>query len=526
MFGGLNSFPYKLLYSYIPMAIGISVEPILVAVATSYCMLAPYEKLRRRNSPSKHSLSVDYDKSPPHFQLARTVRAGDIGLAALTTAILLSNVLAVAVSGLFSLSYADFNISHDIETTGVPVVKGDVDGHDWEIFYPLVANLSNGRDLPTWTTKDSYIFPFYPVSGNDVQIYEGNTFGVSADISCRAFRRDNFFLNPSPSASGHAELDLTLLMDFDGCSKANNGHSTTLISLPSDDIVEFSDRCSQNFFAVWVEQPGNPHPGNSLALNQNYLDAAGVSCTFVEKVYQLTATINDAHQVLKVTNVRPLNAGEIAVIYPANISTPGDMIRAVANAITPSDFAVGTHSRLVWVNFFMALLAPSIIRQLPNVTHVPNTTSLASTFQDVFQRLFAVSLRLYAEEIFSMGESSVSPGTAIVLKPRVKVNFKMFVLTAVILVYTIVVLVAVYTRQRPHIYGYLPTSLSGMYALLYASNAKEYCGSGSTPAERALTLSGTYAYGSFIGVDGRRHYGVNRESEQGGGVVVEEKKCS
>lgn len=489
-------------------------------------MLAPYEKLRRRNSPSKHSLSVDYDKSPPHFQLARTVRAGDIGLAALTTAILLSNVLAVAVSGLFSLSNAEFNIIQDFKTTGIPTMKGDVDGHDWEIFYPLIANLSNGRDLPTWTTKDSYIFPFYPVSSNDVQIYEGNTFGVSADISCRAFHRERISLNTPPSAPGHAELDFTLLMDFDACYKANNGNSTTLISLPSDDIVELSDRCSQNFLAVWVEQPGNPHPGNSLMPNQNYLDAAVVSCTFFEKVYQLTATINDAHQVLKITNTRLLNAGEIAVMYPANISTPGDMIRAVANAITPSEFAVGIHSRLVWVNFFMALLTPSIIRQLPNVTHVPDTAGLASTFQDVFQRLFAISLRLYAEEIFSTSEISVSPGTAIVLKPRVKVNFKMFVLMAVILVYTIVVLVVVYVWQRPQIYGYLPTSLSGMYALLYASNAKEYCGSGSTPAERAQTLSGTYAYGSFVGADGREHYGVNRESEQGRAAGVDEKKYS
>lgn len=525
MFGGLNSFQYKLLYSYIPMAIGISVEPILVTVASSYCMLAPYERLRRRNSLSKHSLSVDYDKSPPHFQLARTMRAGDIGLAALTTAILLSNVLAVAVSGLFSLSYADFNISHDVETTGIPTMKGDFDGQDWEIFYPLVTNLSNGKDLPTWTTKDSYIFPFYPVSGNDVQVYEGNTIGVSADISCHAFHRERISLSPPPSVPGHAELNITLLMDFDGCYGANNGNSTTLISLPSDDAIGFSDRCSQNFFAVWVEQPGNPHPNNSLAPNQNYLDAAVVSCTFFEKVYELTATINDAHQVLKTTNARPLNAGEIAAMYPANISTPGNMIRAIAGAIAPPDLLVGIHSRLVWVNYFMALLTPSIIRQLPNVTHIPDTTNLASTFQDVFQRLFAISLRLYAEEIFSTGETSVSPGTAIILKLRVKVNYKMFVLTAVILIYTIVVLVVVYMWQRPQIYGYLPTSLSGMYALLYASNAKEYCGSGSTPVERALTLSGTYAYGSFVGVDGRGHYGVNRESEQGRAVVVTEKKA-
>lgn len=515
MLGGLNSIQYKLLYSYIPMAIGIAVEPTLVAVASSYCMLAPYEKLRRRYALSKHSLAVDYDKSPPHFQLARTMRARDVGLAALTIAILLSNVLAVALSGLFSLSYASLNVLRDIETSGIPIMKGNVDGQDWEIFYPLTANLLDGKKLPTWTTQDSYIVPFYPVDGINVTEYQGTTVGIGAEINCRAFYREMIPLNSLSSMPGYAELDIALLMG-DECFRGNGGMSTIVISLPSDDTIGFSDHCGRTIFAGWVEQPGNPHPSNPLSPNQNFLDAAVVSCTFIEMANELTATINDAHQVIATTNARPLTVGEMATMYPTNISAPGDLVRAVANAITPSTFAVGTHSDLVWVNFFMAVLTPSIIRHLPNVTHVPDTTDLASAFEGVFQRLFAISLRLYAEEIFSAGNSSVSPGTAVVLEQRVKVNFKMFVLTAVILVYTIVVLVVVYMWKRPQIYGYLPTSLLGMYALLYASNAKEYCGTGSTPAKRAMALSGTYAYGSFLGADGKTHYGVNRESEKGG----------
>lgn len=521
MLGGLNSFVYKVLYSYIPMAIGIAVEPLLVAIASSYCMLTPYEKLRRRNASSKDSLSVDYDKSPPHFQLARTLRAGDIELAALTAAILLSNVLAVALSGLFSLTYSDAMISHDVQTTGIPTMKGGVDGRDWEIFYPLAANLSEGKDLPTWTTWDSYIFPFFPVDSTDVQVYEGTTVGVRAEISCRAFNRESIPLKLLPSMPGHAELDIAVLVD-DGCYDTDHGHYTSVISLPSDDTMGFSDHCNRSFYAGWVEQPGNPRPNNSQRQNQNYLDAAVVSCTFVEMVYELTATINSAHQVIKTTNIRPLKADAITGMYPANTSAPGDLIRAVANAISPATFARGTHSHLVWVNLFMATLTPSILRHLPNVTHVPDTKDLAMAFEDVFQRLFAISLRLYAEEIFSTGKNSVSAGKAIVLQPRVKLSFKMFVLSVVILVYTIAVLVVLYVWRRPKIYGYLPTSLMGMYALLYASNAKEHCGSGRTPAERALTLSGTYACGSFVGGDGRGHYGVHKESEEGT-FIVEEK---
>lgn len=88
----------------------------------------------------------------------------------------------------------------------------------------------------------------------------------------------------------------------------------------------------------------------------------------------------------------------------------------------------------------------------------------------------------------------------------------MLAIAATILIYTIVVLVVLYSWQRPRVVGHVPTSLAGMYALLYASNAKDYCGFGRTPEERAQSLGGMYSYEGFKAEDGARRFGVYRES--------------
>jgi hypothetical protein len=135
-------------------------------------------------------------------------------------------------------------------------------------------------------------------------------------------------------------------------------------------------------------------------------------------------------------------------------------------------------------------------------------TDFATTFQDLFRCLFAIKVRLNADEMFSSGNSTLAPGTITVQKGRVAVNFVMFVLTAAILFYLILVTVSLYWLRRPYIPAYISTSFATMYALSYASNARIPCRDGSSPDERARNLEGTYAYGEFIGIRGRKHVGV------------------
>lgn len=97
---------YKFLPSYLPTIFGTAVEPLIVTLGPYYCMIGPYKVLRRGRPPATSPLALvmDYDKSPPHFQLLRSIKIRDIELGALTVGILLANVLAVSFAALLSVA--------------------------------------------------------------------------------------------------------------------------------------------------------------------------------------------------------------------------------------------------------------------------------------------------------------------------------------------------------------------------------------------------------------------------------------
>jgi hypothetical protein len=117
-----NSFGYKILWSYIPTALGMAIEPLLVLLGAYACMVGPYETLKKGlgQARSSRSLVLDYDKSPPHFQLWQSLRVRNFVLSALTIAILAVNFLAVALGGLFSSSSELFMVTDDLDRFTTP----------------------------------------------------------------------------------------------------------------------------------------------------------------------------------------------------------------------------------------------------------------------------------------------------------------------------------------------------------------------------------------------------------------------
>lgn len=91
----------------------------------------------------------------------------------------------------------------------------------------------------------------------------------------------------------------------------------------------------------------------------------------------------------------------------------------------------------------------------------------------------------------------------------------MYAISVGILGFIMVVLMLLYGSGRGGRFnGHLPLSLGTMYALLYASTAKNDCGEvlGRDPEERAKALNDRghrYAFGRFE-ADGKRHFGIHR----------------
>lgn len=157
-----NTFGYNALFSYLPTLLGIIVGPLLTTLGSYYSMFRPYTPLRHAHAKSERSLSVDYDKSPPHFQVFHALRSGDLTLAALALAILLSQVLAVALSGVFYPMTTPSSIIVPLTSLGEPILKSDfgskIDFMD--VHYVLAGMISGTIKRLTWTTDNLYLLHF------------------------------------------------------------------------------------------------------------------------------------------------------------------------------------------------------------------------------------------------------------------------------------------------------------------------------------------------------------------------------
>lgn len=491
----------------------MAIEPALVTLGACHCMLGPYKALDRGRATSSVSLAVDYDRSPPHFQLVRSLRTGNIALAALTVAILLSNVLAVAFAGLFSA------VNEGIQGSGPLKVQEGFTGSANGMYYVLAKSLeSNDTRPPTWTKEGYYIVPFYPIGRDGQEEYTGGTLGISVDINCSLvpaesinLRCDNFWTNESgiincPVAAvgnitNYLYIDdpcwkYTLMSGADDEYRMNDSYKWYN---PSGDTLVRSANCDDRLFAVWVERPADPKPKDLTFPYQDHFEALALNCMSTDRFVNLTATIAKGGHVVSIGNIHPLDVHEVDALYPPKTGTDARLAATFLDSID-NGISRGNYHQIKWFNYLMATVKSEVVRSTPpNITHIPNQ-SVMSAFEDVYRRLFAINLRLHARTILSL--DTVEGARIIQPRGKVYVSSTMFYIAAAILGFMIVVLVALYWGQDRQVVGHLPRNLVGMYAHLYASNAKEECAQviGTNPEDRAMKLGelkGRYAYGRF-----------------------------
>lgn len=488
-------------------------------------MLAPYKVLESGPAASSKSLAVDYDRSPPHFQLLPSIQSGNVVLAALTVTILLSNVLAVALAGLFSGTPAMFEVTTKVHTYADPKIQGTFTELAHEMYYILAEELSDLTDAPEWTSDEYYVLPVDLVDRTNIAQYEVSTLGIGVDIKCDIVPQKDIILECAGKTGGcstpQTELPsgINILKVHDPCwvsyaakrPRANSDHEW---DDPTNDSIFQSLDCPDKIYVAWLERPANPDPGNGT-IYQDRLDALVLKCSAVDKVVELTATMNDRNRVISTVPSRRLDPQEVAALYSEAVETTlhADFVIALLAGLASENINPGARHQIRWLNYLIATVEPRTVGQNTNITHIPDAAYIASAFEDVYRRLFAINVALYAKDTIlprdlrlEIDEASVK---ARVLTARVYMSSEMFYLAVAILLFMIGVLGALYWGQRQPI-GHLPESLAGTYALLYASNAKEECGKlrGRNSKERSKKLEELemkFMYGPFLG---GRHYGV------------------
>lgn len=487
-------------------------------------MVVPYKALEAGDASYSKSLAVDYDRTPPHFQLVRALYTRQFTLAALTVAILLSNVLSVALAGLYSSTIEVPKIprSHNV-LQNITVARG-------EMYFELSKNLSSTTYSPTWTTPEYYIDPPYKLAPSGEGEY--STVGFGVDVACSLVAEERIAF-PCSNNTWYANKTTTpvdckairpannRLIILDPCGTVTSKYLELRWNGSCGDRILQNSACTDKVFPAWGE---NLLYKSTTQLTRDDPHFVVLNCTVTDKIVHLTTTVTDG-QVHTLSNINPLDATQLASLYHTpNTTAIAPLSRSFAEVLAKSinDEApiFGNHP-IGRINYLMAISNPAVVRTPSNDTHLPNAAIAVPTFSDILRRLFAIFVRISADDLFFPPGAAPASVSTTEVTYRVHMNSVNFALAVSILMFAIGVIIALYLTQEEAVVGHLPWSLAGMYAHLYASAVKEDLAR-TTRTELVQMkaenerLGRKYGYGAYPG----GHHGVYRVEDGVDEVLV------
>jgi hypothetical protein len=184
-------------------------------------MLRPLEELQSCNAKPEKSIDLDYSSLPPQLVIFKALKSKHFILAAVCGMALLSNVLAVAFSGLFNQSLTDVRQLHEMRSKfdlkfvningsigpqsnvgfGSMETSGAYQGGNGEDQFLIAeSNYTRGTPLPAWTDDKLFYQPFaWPDekqdsvnASGDVRL-EATTKAFGAELECTELELGNDF---------------------------------------------------------------------------------------------------------------------------------------------------------------------------------------------------------------------------------------------------------------------------------------------------------------------------------------------
>jgi hypothetical protein len=533
----------QVLENYIPTIIATLIEPVWVVLNRLLCMFQPFEELSNGKAPARRSVDLKYASLPPQFSLLKALGAKHVVLSAVCAMALLANVLAVAFSGL--LDEETVAVAYSANATSIHIAQlkagmaNDIPPLNPSPFYSAMANFTSGTPMPQWTDDSAFYLPasHQAALNQSDRLQLDNIPALAASLQCDPVGHN---YGSSWNFSGYSYADTSLwdanitvtIPDDQGvplrCSTdllvTSGGYShwpcssqqmaieymLPLSAMKGDKSFE-NDPCQGLLLAVWARKSTSELCGDkSYTMSDD--EATVMVCKPKVTIQSVNVTLTGDHHVLE---TRRKTA-------PEDFPGSDELIRQATHALSGSN--VSMTSYLVnggmwhndsfpsdWNSYVMNMMDSDLGVLNPNLPP-PNFDLTVDLFTRAYQKIFAIWLGLDHERLLALAPEDNSVIVATIVRPeiRIVISRPMMILSSTILGLYIIVAVAVYARRPGKFLPRIPLTMASDIALFAASKAVREMDVEDMPKCGRETEEQRFGYGSFIGVDGRPHIGVER----------------
>jgi hypothetical protein len=566
-----NKTVQNLLENYIPTAVATLIEPMWILVNRLLCLLQPLEELRKGRARARASIDLDYASLPPQLTIFKALRSRHFVLAAVCFMALLANILAVAFAGLFNHeiraisrpaswrqiyqpkfvaidgSIGPNNAHTSFSTQNSGAFKG---GKGTDQFLIAESNYTSGTAMPAWMDSKMMYLPF-ELDIREGELWRGKTHAFGAEIECSPQRvNDNF----TASLYIPVRSPPALRMNFSASVRSDSGDIVTCSSdtlmqrgpstgdqfiyecqkglvaaefvLPlqarENATIEEIDTCAGRVFFGYVRRGGGtcfPSLDANTTLTDD--DSLFVGCKPKLKIGEATIEVgNDSRLTKPATDVRlfDLTTQEQEKYFSnasSNVIEQSNRYLFVDNDV--SRWHNDTYANQM-INHFIRrrngsrLLDPNMI--------VPTFDEVYQPLQETYSYLFATWLAINYQSLFTKypGPEDSAPdvdGTTMSPEERVLLSTPMVVIAEGILCCYAIVAIFVYLRRPGAYLARLPTCVASIIALFASSAAVQDMRGTSRYSKKERSqhleeLDQRYAYGSYVGGDGKVHIGIEK----------------
>ncbi|KAH7374207.1 hypothetical protein BKA64DRAFT_649216 [Cadophora sp. MPI-SDFR-AT-0126] len=555
-----NTVVLSILQNYLPTIFATLLEPAWVILNRILCLLQPFDELRKGNATSAKTIQAKYTSLPPQLVVWRALKSGHFLLAAVCLIAVSTNILAVSLSGLIvqgnAIEVVPMKSSQKLlaKFSGLPIRENRFNINYYSHFYTAMSNITGGTPLPAWIDQNRFYLPFdigaVPVStgsGNPLLLQDirGPTTGFGAALKCFELSSDqadsnSVFFKVLPdidsvdfSTSHLLENGTRVQCAGNQLHHGTNGTKVLIGELPNGSTafeafnpmipvegVDDGGFCETLLVAGWVRLGANESSFLVEDTQNSTNDGRKLSSIFLGcrpqlQVASFNVSVDPDGRILSARQTSNfssdtaqyfLNSSSITANVTSLLSQANNLI-AAANS---NGFS--WHNDSFTSDWFNSLLGQTIHSKVlvdpqAPVPRLANATAITET---LYKQLFALLLGLNTEVFAQAKASDIVPLTldVVVEESRLFISPVMFEIAIILLGIQLIVAGLYYTHRPRRFLPRMPTSIASIIAFVAASRAVADFDEKNADDENGDNHR--YAYGRFIGTDGRTHVGIER----------------